>query len=474
MLQTGHGRLILMSSQKASGDTRDIVDIGLLRSSHIASNHVYYVCPPHLKEMSSRGFIANTCICYIFFHPFHIKKGGSFQALTELFSNNTEVTNSPLLTELGIDLNLINDDIHEMSNKNLCTRKAHMHVQTTSISLKALIKNNRPDALVSDTVMVYIDPAPIVSDMSLNAMCFTTCITHILSNEASHKHVIIAVENFKSDQFDKETYNYQIAISNILMKNIVDIFEVFSGHFKRFVVAPEADSIPMEQFWVQCQHLYTQNRTFLAKNGPKVFFTTIRKTLSKNTKDNLCANIENIPEYDNMKVMAQATPDRKRKFRADENDIDIYVPVRKNLTSMHFRVGYNLGHEKTKIYLDFILKQYNTLNVICASEVFSNTLCASNISIPTLVVESLDVLTIKSKSNNQMKLYISGKSRKNGDYIQDDLADAIIMSVMLFPVATGQNPLSTPLYELKPELNDSGVFSSPQSQECVITASQFF
>ena len=481
MLQCGHGRLILMSSQKAvDNNNRDVIDIGLLRSSHITSNHVVYSCPPHMKEMAYYGILANVCICYLFSRAFHIIGSGAFYVITDLLSKQnskneeTENTNYGLVTELGFDINLINDDLQDMSTKNLCLQKAFVHLQTHAVSLKTLIKGNNPNILVSDTVMIYIDPAPILSETSLNAICFTTRLTHFVSNTICHKYIIIAIENFKSDQFDKETHNYQIATANILMDNISDIFEAYWGHFKRFVIAPEADSLPMEQFWVQCQHLYAKNSKIHSKGGPRIFFTTIKKTLSKESRQQLFAEKYEDVDHELM-VSDNSRKSCKRKFpnylnNANNDEIDVCSSSKMPLNCVEYRVGYNLGHDKTKLYLDFILKEYNMLNVSCSAEIFSKTLCSQNISIPTFIAENLNVLTLKSKGTASKRWQISGKSRKNGEFLKDDVADSVIMSISLFKMAVGEDSMSTTLlYELKPEINNRGYLQKLQKLECVIT-----
>jgi hypothetical protein len=430
-----------------------------------------------MKEMSSQQSIGNFCICHIFSQPFHINTGGSFRALTDMFSrNNNKNTegnemNSAMLSELGVDISSINEDIEDMSSNHLCTKKAHTHLQTNSICLINLIKENRPDTILSDTVMIYIDPAPVTGEMSYNAICFATRINHILSNSTAYKYVILAIEKFKSDMFDPDTRDYGIATARILMKDIDNIFTFYGGHFKTFVIAPEADSISMDQFWVQCQQLYANNKKFLAKNGPRVFFTTLKQSLNKSSKEQLIMDYKSYREKQGLSILDGTKVNKKRKMHDESSPTDLIL-TNTSIDCMKYRVGYNLGRNKTKIYLDFIFKEYNGLNVYCASEVFGYTLCSKNISIPTFIAENLDVLQLKTIGNKNRKYRISGKKQRNGEYITDDVADAVIMSIMLFKLAVGEEATSSPLYELQPIVNKSKCLHKIQDQEYIVTVAQ--
>lgn len=456
-----------MSSQHIYENNRDIIDIGLLRSSAITSNHVYYMCLPHLKKLSSMGITSPLCLCHIFTQPMHIMSQKSFQNITELFTKsknedeNDQINlNHSLLLELGIDMNLINDDIKAISNQNLCTKNARIHLQTNSISLKTLIKNQNDNCKVSNIVMVYIDPAPILGESSLNAMCFVTRVTLKTGKENSYKYIIVALENFRSDRFDPDTHSYQLATARILMKDICDIFAVYNGHFKEFIIAPEADSLPMEGFLLECQNIMKDNKFMCAQNAPRIFFTTIKICFSKKKKLDFVENKNDDPSLASSTTI-DLSPDRsngtqifpslpmKRKHMYDslENNPFLLPNMSSETEYVNYRIGYNLGYNKMQMYLDFILKQYNALNIFCASEVFGHTFSSSNMSIPTCIADSLDALIIKSKGNS--KWQITGKRRKNGKLLRDDITDTVVMGVMLFPLAAGEDPKSNPLYELK-------------------------
>ena len=462
--------MILMSSQKVKQNKQNIIDIGLLRSNAIASNHVYYMCTPHLKSMILSGVLYSTiCVCHLFTQPFHLLCDNSFQTITELFSKTQEVeddtdtlTNYSMLMELGIDLTSVNNDMESLSTNTLCARNARVHLQTNSISLKMLLKENQSRCVVSDTVMVYIDPAPVVGDKSFNALCFTTRIATI-SETNTHKYVIIAVENFRSDQL--KTHNYELATARMLIKDITDICTVYGGHFKKFLVAPEANSISMVEFLAECRRQIRGNKILSARNGPKIYFTTIKTTVSKRKKTSAIVSEEHQQklsllqfEEDHLQSgylvqnrlifpdIPRKTP-RKRKILnvgggADDDD-DENDDVR-------YRLGYFLGKNKTQIYLDFIFREYNGLNVFCASEIFGHSLCSKNVSIPTMIADYLDHLTVKHNQThiNKHNWEILGKCTKKGEFIKDDVTDAVVMSIMLFPFAVGEQIHSNPLFEL--------------------------
>lgn len=479
MLSTDKGRMIIMSSQKTTQDNRDFIDVSALRSSHITSNHVYYVCPPHLKEMMSNRSIANVCLCYIFSQPYHINTGGSFKALTELFSqhnsSNTEneKIDSAMLSELGIDITSLNGDIQELSLPTLCTKKAQIQLQTSSVCILDIIKNKKSNAVLSDTVMVYIDPAPVLGDRSFNAICFATYVSYNISNETSHKYVILAIENFRTDTFDPDTCNYGIAVAKILMKDIADIFSFYQGHFKNFVIAPEADSISMDHFWVKCQELYGENKKLFARNGPHIFFTTIKLSLNKANKESLIKNYHESMEKDGLSIgnASYLQGSKKKKGHRDDLRNEVFervIPDSSSMDCTEYRVGYNLGQNKTKVYLDFFVTEYNALNVFCAAEIFGHTLLSKAISIPTFIAENLDVLTLKASRKETVAWTINGKKQMHGVFVTDDVADAVIMSIMLFKNVVNENKLNSPLYELKPKPNSHSTVNRFQSQQYVV------
>ena len=450
MIQTGQGRIILMSSQKVQHKNRDIIDIGLLRSTAITSNHVYYICVPHLKKMASIGKISNICICYLFSHPFHITNDSSLQAIVNLFREHRDVTDTSknvidfsILKEHGVDINLIYEDVETISNNsNLCTRYARQHFITNSIPLKVWISENNVKYHVSKTVMVYIDPAPVVSETSFNAICFVTRVNSSSIENNSYRYVVIGLENFKSDKYDPNTQNYQVANANILMKDINAICEIYEGYFDTFVIAPEADSIGMEQFGLHCKMLLQNYPKLKAQNGPKMYFTTIKQQQERAANNN------------EMTDTVQTTSQQSMK-RGKKRKHSIEIPLLLNDETLQtqdekYRIGYNLGRHKINTYLDFILKEYNSLNISCAFEIFGYSLCSENISIPTLIADGLDNLTLKEKYLNGKKiLQISGKKQVNGRFIKDDIPDAFINSIALFPAAVGEVSILNPFYELK-------------------------
>lgn len=476
MISTDNGRMIIMSSQILGHANRDFINVSSLRSSHIISNHVHYVCPPHLKKMTTDHSIGNLCLCNIFSQPYHIKTGGSFKALAELFAsdnprNNDANTSSSMLSELGIDLSLINEDIQDIAENALFTRKAHIHLQTNSICIKKLLKELPPGTTVSNTVMVYVDPAPVTSDMSYNALCFVTCITHNVSNILSQNYVIIAIENFKSDMIDSETNDYGIATATILMQDINDIYSYFGGHFKNFIIAPEADSISMDQFWLHCQHLYL-NYTKMHKviNKPDIYFTTISQPLTKQNKEELSTQFHLKRKQAGLTpINSNEIPRKRRNGIGREHEENTIIRDKTTLNYLKYRIGYNLGHEKTKLYVDFIFKRYNTLNVFCASEIFSRTMFSNEISLPTFITQNLDVLALKPPKHKGEKWKITGKRQKKGEYITDDVADAVIMSIMLFPTPLGDERWKTPFYKLNCEDNKKDRLHQYQSTEYTIT-----
>lgn len=477
MLSTDKGRMIIMSSQKTTQDNRDFIDVSALRSSHVTSNHVYYVCPPHLKEMSANRCILNVCLCYIFSQPHHINTGGSYKALTELFTRNNcsnednDKVDSAMLSELGVDISSINDDIQEMSLPSLCTKKARIQLQTSMVCVLDIIKEQKGHSLLSDTVMVYIDPAPVSGDRSFNAICFATHVTHVLSEDTSHKYIILAVENFQSDVFDPDTNNYGIAAAKILMRDIADIYSFYRGHFKYFVIAPEADSISMDHFWVKCQQLYVENTMFFAKNGPRIFFTTVKISLNKRVKDSIIKNYHECMRDDGLLTHDEINgfTVKGKLSNVHKNSLFDHRKCR-NLEAecVQYRIGYNLGQNKTKIYLDFFATEYNALNIFCAAEIFGHTLSSKKVSIPTFIAENLDLLTIKSSGKSRTSWKINGKKQQNGVFIADDVADAVIMSIMLFKQAVNEGKSRSPLYELKPEITSHGSIKQFQKQDYVI------
>ena len=254
------------------------------------------------------------------------------------------------------------------------------------------------------------------------------------------------------------------------MTDIQNIFYFYDCYFKKFVIAPEADSISMNRFWVECQHRYVNTKEFVGKNAPQIYFTTVSVPQNKSSKEQIFENVnskrskEGLAKFERGKLLS-----RKRKhYPEDAEDIDLCrKPVVNNIDfdCRQYRIGFNLGIKKRQIYAQFIINEYNALNTYCSSEIFGETLL-DNISIPTFVAENLSNLRRKPCGK------ITGKKKINGEYITDDVADAVIMSIMLFPLAVGETPNMTPLCELKPEMNKDGSIGEIQNQQYTITAVQ--
>lgn len=445
MISVDNGKMILMSSHRSTQNNANFIDIATLRSGHILSNHVNYVCPVHLKEMLSIQKNVNVCLCNIFNQPFHIDTSGSFKALTELLSTRNKTNDGggdySMLCELGVDLNSIeeNEELQTLSNNSLCTKKALILLQTNLVHISNLINPNKMGTNVSCTVMVYIDPAPIPGDKSYNAICFTTRVEYnnLSNNVRSHKYVLLAIEKFSSDLVDKETRDYGIATAKLLMEDIQNIFLFHNGYFKKFIIAPEADSISMDRFLLECKNLYNK----FENNHPQIYFTMIREPMNKAGQIKATANYNKQRASRGLPALQNKTGNKRRKIDADILCKDDQYSS--SLTSTKLRIGYNLGREKRRIYMEFLMNELNAHNVCCATEIFSISLVNENISIPTFVANNLSALRRKPSGE------ITGKGFKNGEYQADDVAVAVIMSTMLFPHTLDKQFNNPPLYELQ-------------------------
>lgn len=461
MISTDNGKIILMSSHRSMQNNTNFIDIGSLRSSYILSNHINYVCPVHLKEMLSIQKTVNMCLCNIFNHPFHIDNSGSFKSLTEMLSKNksdksTNNEDYSMLCELGVDINSIeeNEELQTLSDNSLCTKKALILFQTNLMSIKNMIKANQKGTKISDTVMVYIDPAPVPSDKSYNAICFTTRIEYQLNeNLTSHKYVLLAVEKFSSFDIDQVTRDYGIATANLLMRDIRNIFVFYEGYFKKFIIAPEADSIAMDRFLVECKQML---HIFETKNSyPKIYFTMMKEPMNKSSQIKAIANFNQQRESRSLPTF-QISKSRNKKIKLDTDILckeSDYSST--SLMCTKLRIGYNLGKEKRRVYMEFLMNEFNAHNVSCASEIFSISLAKENISIPTLLADYLGALKIKSSGK------ITGKGIKNGEFQPDDVSVAVIMSTMLFPHALDKRKFNNiPLYELQNDNRDTSDYET--------------
>jgi len=249
-------------------------------------------------------------------------------------------------------------------------------------------------------IVVYIDPTPTSVGSSLHAMCFTTRAENIDPNhgEARYWYVLLAVEEFSTEDITSDNDGMD-ALARVFINTVVIIHRLYDGFFDDYVVAPEANSFHVERFWRRCSQLF-----------------------------------QGFPELENAVDICATTI-------AVRGPAKRHSPYPKNKKIQTYRVGYALGSEKVfKIY-NFFASMFNPSSdkknaVVCAKEIWSWSVRHQSDSIPYYVSQKLNQLEVRPKVNHASGITtykIGGKqTNTEGEYVQDDLAIATVMSVCLY------------------------------------------
>ena len=417
MLQADQGHLILTSSHRAYNDTltmENYFDMTLLRNINALVNNISHICTAHARKLSYNGSKNSICLCYLFSQAEHLNNSSQFRKLMNVFANqqncsnknnncndnnkintgnnnsNNCTTKASILYEIGVIPTLGDiSDTHLISNSvKLVNDDANQRFLNQVINVRSIISDNG----MENRVMVYIDPSPADINRSLHAMTFVS--KTITKPKQITSYVLLAVEEFSTH--DILDGNAMSALALVFMGTVKVLTVIYDGFFKEFIVAPEANSITVNEFWLECSKLYSED---LRNQGIYVLATTI-------------------PIY--------ASSGHKRQKVIQDR-----------------RIGYYLGSNKVKMICNFFSLIYNTNPkesgncLMFSNYLWSFSLLKENInfSIPLYITDKLSLLQLKKNINDSGKhtFKISGKrKRDNCNYTQDDLPITITLSCILY------------------------------------------
>ena len=447
MLQLKHSRILCMSSQIniERQTSNKYIDIDSVRGEYVLFNKVCYVCKRHIKPLIQSDIKMNKCMCFYFSQPRHLECSNDIASVLDSFGvadskrnnnlngqNRMSDTYSTMLAEIGIILNE-NGTLTNIHTSDTAANSAQLANQFghdmlhKPLDVKKLInKTLNGEGYVSNTVYVYYDPAPMVSEISKGAIAFIVKV-HTTDNmqtkkkvDIGHEHlldyktmaetyVLLAMEEFENDQVLEHNSNYQKVGAHVILNTITAINILYGGYFTKYNIFPEANSFCMREFYTECLAHEWYNTEASMSVSLYVSTKKVKKTsYSVNRK---------------RKHEEQIKGSHTSLSHAHEPDIEE-------------RVGYCLAGKKVFHYLNFFIHTYNSGHLRCASQIYTANYMHINYSDVVYISEVLGEMKIKVKPNNTQKgkhsYSVCGKKHTSSKgYVTDDLADAIINACVL-------------------------------------------
>ena len=461
MLQTDQGHMVLTSSHKSSSDSRGFVDMHLLRGREILINNMSFVCPNHVSAMLQENTCTTCCPCYLFGQPPHLtvdlnygRVMGAFARASTSGSGKASLvgrgneSKEALLSEIGIlpqmqDISALAQSTN--TKHTLATKKAGEKFCSNLVPVREyVVTRERKDMVFDEKVCVYIDPAPTDVGRSLHAMCFVAKAERVnpAPNKARSCYVVLAVEEFNTADVDGKSEDGMLALSVAFVKTCTVLTYQYQAFFTTYIVAPEANSVSVGPFWHKCATLFFAT-PLLVENDISVLATTIPMPATTTTYRNKSRSSRKKKE----RAHPYRLPTPASQILANSNSTDAFlsrctgdVPSYPSGggSGVSYRVGYALGGDKvTRIY-NFFVSLYNPVSgnvaeVLCAEYVWSFWVGNKTQSIPLYIVRALEELELIPKwVGNRKVLKIGGKkSASDGQFVQDDLAIAIVMSICM-------------------------------------------
>lgn len=445
MLLTDNGHMVLTSSHKSGQDSRTFVDMKSLRRTQILINNVVHVCPNHIVSMLNNDVTAMCCPCYLFHQPHHITADADYRRILNAFSqrsgprvddDETGDAKTVMLSEVGIlPPGLSLQDVNDSTKRQLASVRGSEKFCSKLVDVRDYVILGRKRHLVfSRDIVVYIDPAPTNVGRSYHAMCFVTRAEELnpQPGETRYRYVILAVEEFQTDDVDSQTRDGLLALATVFTTTCSVLTRLYEGYFTTFIVAPEANSIHVDPFWSRCGVLYAKDPT-LIRSQVTILGTTIQ-TPSVKARMTDCEK-EIRKRYKPYLKKKEITSAKAYEFQYLFDKCD-YEP--KNAQS--YRIGYALGGNKVSKIYNFFSSFYNptsgnVCDVSCATTIWSWWIGQYNRSIPVYVAKKLELLEIRptiSQTTGKTVYKIGGKKKeKDGSFVQDDLPIAVVMSVCL-------------------------------------------
>ena len=450
MLLTDHGHMVLTSSHKAGQDTRSYIDIKSLRIAEILVNNIVHVCANHVLSMLNKKLPLMSCLCNVFLQPHHITADAGYRRILDTFSTTSSSRNehdssefkTALLSELGIitPYNTM-EDTRDTTHRHLATRKGRDRFCSNFIDVSQYVVRKKKEFNFKNVVVVYIDPTPTDVGRSLHAMCFVckakkssmSCKDTVQSlpslpllEDTVDHYVLLAAEEFATDDIssDGDALN---ALSSVFITTVHVLTLLYDAYFTEYIVAIEANSMQVDSFWSRCYELYDKY-PILHENGIKILSTAILLPNSKKKTTSKVPKMNNNPRFSPYDVSSY-----ELNMLSEENQL-------RNHTVKNYRIGYVLDSSKVERIYNFFSLMYNPVSgnastVLCSKELWGHTIMCKSDSLPYYVAQKLDLLEIRPVVNHttgEIKYKISGKGRsETGDFVQDDLAIAVVLSVSL-------------------------------------------
>lgn len=392
MLQTDNCHMVMASSHVVPG--KKYIDLMRLRSPDILLNNVSHVCCQHAIAVADKENNLLTCPCYLFNKPPHLRADTVYRRILNTFGeaaggDNEDDNDAALLYEVGL--------IPELKNWGLEAGRLAVPAAGQRFASR-LLKLDFGEQQIAREIVVYIDPAPTCAGTSLQAMVFTC---RVKRPQTGVHYVILAVEEFSTEEIDSEGKDDSRALAAVFIGTISTLTRLYDNYFTTFYVAPEANAMQLDRFWVESARNVTAELS-----GVTILGTTI---VADKWKE----------------------PKKRRRKRSDYEEMLLPATTRKK-----YRVGYTLGARKVSHFYGFFTTLYNPPSsslgaVVCAQTLWSFFLSAKTNSVPAYIAQKLESLQLIPRAGGAFK--ISGKGGKNpdGSFQTDDLAVAVVMSVIL-------------------------------------------
>lgn len=381
-----------------------------------------------------------------------------------------------LLSEIGVlPPGMREHDLDQLDVRHLvlASREGTKHMIMESVRVEDyIITKVKTDLKFSKFVVVYIDPAPTETNRSYHAMSFITRATSVdpMTGQEKYHYIILWVEEFSTSWVKRGAEDAEV-LASVFMRSTMAIARMYNAYFKVFYVIPETNSISLDRFHYHCESMKSilttlgqhnvEILTSVIKVGTKRSFEEEEEQERRHKKlrhelesrmrkgvgmedTNMETDYADVMSLSNrggvklskVNLLKKAAVLYELKGKRNEEDI-------RAIDSTQYRLGYRLGSDKFKRFCNFFSSCYNKSetnmsDITCAYNVASFFLTERKIAIPSYIAQKMEELSIRKKilPSGKITYSISGKAghQKEGDteYIQDDLAVAIVCSVSLF------------------------------------------
>lgn len=478
MTLTGAHMVVASSHRMVHPNCKPFLDLANMHCTDILVNNVPHVCPQHIRSMIEDEVTAMCCPCYLFSQSPHIKADASYRRTLNAFIKNSaglgkedgetaSAIRTAMLSEIGILLpNMGVDSLKGdvgLDAMRLAAPNARETFCTKSIAVEDyVVHGKREDLIFSRDVVAYIDPAPTDVGRSYNAIVFVVRAEY--SNVQVHttglreRYVVIAAEEFQSDWLEPESQDGMLAIARAFMSACHAITRLYKAYFNRIIVAPEANGLGINHFWIMCSRLYAKSKLLLDKNVV-IYSTTIPTTMANSLTNTRRAHTLS-KRFENKRL---------KHMTGGGGELDERALAQSTERIVDYRIGYLMTKDKTDRITKFYTDCYNPnlMNIhdlVCARSVWSWWLTQRGYGVAFYIAEKMDKLYLRAQKRQctgHRKWYVTGKrSHADGTHEADDLAIAVAMSTTLsrdFHAHGEMDPVFRRLLRLEPRDEINGV-----------------